>query len=291
MLARWTSPNWTGRPAGSNDAERGYRWLVDYYNDHDEMPAESLRWIGLAAAQWARWNRQADQFQFLVHELYPDALKEDPDYWPARYEAGMLFLEKHNRADAAREFHAALEINPNAAEAHLGMALVMVEEREIEKAEASLARALEINPRLLDGWLLKADLLWANFQARETLALLEEKALPLNPINEETLGRVAACYSLLDAPAKDSRFARLVEQVTRRNPHAGEFYFALAAQLEDRSKHAEAETYFREAIRVMPRQIGPRGESRPALHACRPRGRRPDGRCAGPSRPIRSTCG
>ena len=257
LLARWIVAELDRTAGRLDEAERGYHWLVDYYNDHDEMTAESLRWIGLAAAQWARWNRQADQFQFLVNELYPDALKEEPDYWPAHYEAGMLFLEKHNRADAAKEFQAALEINPNAAEAHLGMALVMVEEREIEKAEASLARALEINPRLLDGWLLKADLLWANFQVRETLALLEEKALPLNPICEETLGRVAACYFLLDEPAKDSRFARLVEQVTRRNPHAGEFYFALAAQLEDRSKQAEAETYFREAIRVMPRQIGP----------------------------------
>ena len=29
---------------------------------------------------------------------------------------------------------------------------------------------------------------------------LKEKALPLCPIDEETLGRVAACYVLLDGP-------------------------------------------------------------------------------------------
>ncbi len=193
-----SSPNWTERPAGSTRPSAATTGWSNYYNDHDEMSAESLRWIGLGAAQWARWNRLADQFQFLVHDLYPDALKDDPDYWPAHYEAGMLFLEKHNRADAAREFQAALEINPNAAEVHLGLALAWVEQRRIEKAEASLARALEINPRLLDGWLLKADLLWANFQVPEALALLQQKALPLNPICEETLGRVAACYLLLD---------------------------------------------------------------------------------------------
>ena len=217
LLARWIIAELDRTAGRLDEAERGYHWLVNYYNDHDEMSAESLRWIGLGAAQWARWTRQADQFQFLVHELYPDALKEDPDYWPAHYEAGMLFLEKHNRGDAAREFQAALEINPNAAEAHVGLALAWFEERQIEKAEASLARALEINPRLLDGWLLKADLLWANFQVRETLALLEQKALPLNPICEETLGRMAACYLLLDKT--NERFARLAEQVTRRNPH------------------------------------------------------------------------
>ena len=112
LLARWIVAELDRTAGRLDEAERGYHWLVDYYNDHDEMPAEQLRWIGLGAAQWARWKRQADQFQFLVHELYPDALKQTPDYWPARYEAGMLFLEKHNRADAAREFQAALEINP-----------------------------------------------------------------------------------------------------------------------------------------------------------------------------------
>jgi tetratricopeptide (TPR) repeat protein len=258
LLARWTVAELDRTAGRLDEAERGYHWLVNYYNDHDEMSAESLRWIGLGAAQWARWKRQADQFQFLVHELYPDALKEEPDYWPAHYEAGMLYLEKHSRGDAAREFHLALETNPNAAEVHLGMALVSVDERQIEKAETSLARAIQINPRLLDGWLLKADLLWANFQVSEALALLEQKALPLNPTNEETLGRMAACYVLLDE--KSERFSRLVDQVTRRNAHAGEFYAALADQLRERNKHAQAEAYFREAIRVMPQQVGPQAE-------------------------------
>ena len=36
--------------------------------------------------------------------------------------------------------------------------------------------------------------------------------------------------------------------------------FALASQLEDRSKQSEAEKYFREAIRVMPRQVGPEAD-------------------------------
>lgn len=258
LLARWIVAELDRTAGRLDEADREYHWLVDYYNDHDPMSAEQLRWIGLAAAQWARWNRQADQFQFLVHELYPDALKQDPDFWPAHYEAGRLFLEKHNRSDAAREFRAALEINPNAAEAHLGLALAWVEERQIEKAEASLARALEINPRLLGVWLLKADLLWANFQVREALTLLQEKALPLNPVCEETLGRIAACYLLLEKT--NERFTQLVEQVTRRNSHAGEFYFAMATLLRERNKQAEAERFFREAIRVMPQQVGPEAD-------------------------------
>ena len=45
--------------------------------------------------------------------------------------------------------------------------------------------------------------------------------------------------------------------MTRQNPHAGEFYFTLAASWTTRNKQAEAETFFREAMRVMPQHIGP----------------------------------
>lgn len=265
LLARWITAELARVTGKLDEADRGYAWLVRYYNDNDATAAEQLHWIGLAAAQSARWHRQSDQFQFLVNDLYPDALKQDPDYWPARYQAGMLFLEKYNQADAAREIHAALEINPNAAEVHTALALLALERRDVHKAELSLRRALEINPRSTEALLVQADLLWVNFQLADTLALLEKKILPLNAVSEQALGRVAACYLLLDGVEKRqavdqdkrSRFAKLVADVTERNPHAGEFYFALASQLEARNKQVEAEPFFREAIRLMPRLVGP----------------------------------
>ena len=166
LLARWILAE-LARTAGQLDeAEAGYRRLVRFYNDHDVTQAESLRWIGLAAARYARWNRLHDQFSFLVNDLYPDALKLEPDYWPAHYEAGMLFLEKYNQADATRELQAALELNPRAAEVHVALARLAMAEREIDKAEASVARALEINPQLSSAWLARADLAWANFDVK-----------------------------------------------------------------------------------------------------------------------------
>ena len=95
------------------------------------------------------------------------------------------------------------------------------------------------------------------------LRILEEEALPLSPIDEETLARVAACYWLLDGPSRpgdDSRFARVVDEVTGRNAHAGEFYATLAAQLAERHRFPEAEARFEQAIEVMPQLIGPRAE-------------------------------
>ncbi len=198
LPARWIVAELDRLAGKLDEADRGYTWLVRYYNNHDVTAAEPLRWIGLAAAQSARWHRQSDQFRFLVNELYPDALQQEPDYWPAHYEAGMLFLEKYNQADAARELQAALEINPNAAEVHAALAALAMDRHDVEKAEASLRRALEINPRLADAWLLRADLLWANSQVAETLSLLEKKVLPLNPVSEEALGawrRATCCWT------------------------------------------------------------------------------------------------
>jgi cellulose synthase operon protein C len=238
-------------------AEKDYRRLVQFYNSHDVNKAESLRWIGRAAAQYARWNRLSDQFDSLVNDLLPSALKLDPDYWPAHYEAGLLFMEKYNNADAAKEFQLALEINPRAAEVHAALAELAMKDFRLEQAEASLREAMAINPRLPEAWQLTADVAWLNDRTEPALQLLREKLLPLNPLDESTLARIAACYLALDdAPGKpaSTRFDALRAEVDKRNPHAGEFYTELAAMLEIRNKQSAAERYYREAIRVLPRQ-------------------------------------
>jgi tetratricopeptide (TPR) repeat protein len=246
-------------------AENGCRRLIRYYNDNEINDPESLRWIGLAAAEFARWNRQSDQFDFLVNELYADALKVQADYWPAKFETGVLFLEKYNYADAAEEFRAALNINPQSAEAHAALAQVWLSQHDVAKAENEVARALEINPRLLAAWLAKADIVWANLETPATLELLEKNALPLNPQYEETLGRIAACYLLLDGDTKkangsNSRFTTLVKKVAVQNPHASKFFYSLAEALAAQNKQPQAEKYYREAIRAMPKQLGPQAQ-------------------------------
>lgn len=259
LLARWIRGELCRVAGKLDEANDAYRWLVTYYNNHDVRSAESLRWIGLGAAQYARWNRLSDQFQFLVTELYPDALKLEPDYWPARLEAGLLFLEKYNQQDAACHLKAALELNPNAAEVHAALAALALVEHEPDRAEASVRRALEINPRLPEAWLLRAELAWANFQPDEAVRILQKQVLASNPVCEKTFGRLAACYAILDDVSvrrASERFTQLVEKVTARNPHAGDFFLALARWLDDRNRFAEAERFYREATERMPQHPG-----------------------------------
>ncbi len=258
------------RVAGRIDeAHRAYAWLVKFHNNEQNdtfADAESIRWIGLAAARLAEWNHNADDFKFIVKELYPAAVKADKHYWPAHYELGRLFAKKHNRADAARAFAAALVINPHAAEVHAALARLALLNRDVKNARESADLAIEINPRLVAAWRVRADLLWANFDVRGARKLLAEQILPLNPRDEETLGRLAACYVMLDLAAdskdKDSIDAKrlltqLIEEVDSRNPHAADFYFQLGRWLDDRHKYPRARGYYLEARKRMPRKTGP----------------------------------
>jgi tetratricopeptide (TPR) repeat protein len=263
LLARWIRAELARVNGDLDEAQQGYRWLVGYHNNHRVADAESARWIALAATRYARWNRLPDQLRFLVNDLYPAALKQNADYWPAWYDAGRIFLRAYNRSEATRHFDAALAVNPNAAEIHAAIAEAALESRQFERAEASVRRALQLNPECLEAWLLKAELAWANFRPEQAETLLADKALPLNPASLQTLGRLAACRVLAETSAGErggDASKRIIEQVEARNLHAGEFYLAAGRWLMARHKARQAERFFTEARQRMPQLVGPRSE-------------------------------
>jgi len=262
LLARWVRGEVARMSGRLDEANAAYKGLVDFYNDHDVTDVESLEWIGLGAAQFARWNRLSDQFHFLVNELYPDAIKLDRAWWPAHYQAGLLFLEKYNRADAARELKAALVLNPHAAEVHAALARLAVQNYELETARQAADRALELNPCNLDAQLARADILLANFQAQEAIAV-GEQACRLHPASVVIAGRLAGAYLAVDGVPQDlsgTRAGQVIARVTAANPHCGEFFASLGAALDLSRKYPAAARYYREAIARMPQLIEPYGE-------------------------------
>lgn len=260
LLAHWIKGELARVTGQLDEANSEYQWLVDYYNDHDVRDPDDLRVIGLGAAQFARWNRQSDQFTFLVSDLFPAALETEENYWPSHYESGVLFLEKYNQAEAQKSLDAALKINPNAAEIHAARAALHLQNYNLDQAETAIDRALQCNPKLLQAHQLKADLLMANFEVSEAAEALEA-AIEYNPASEETLGRLAATYLVLDGYKADlsgTRAGNLIDEVVDRNAHAGPFFLILAEQLEARRKFDAAERFFREALDRLPQLIGPR---------------------------------
>ncbi len=263
LHARWLQAELARLQGRLDEADRGYAWLVAYYNAHDVAAAADLRYIGLGAAQYARWHRLSDQFSFLVNELYRDALANEPAYWPAHYESGLIYLEKYNQPEAEREFKAALAINPNAAEVYAALSQLALQNYRLEDAQRLAAQALELNPNLLAAHWCQADAHLANFQTPEALEILQ-RALVLNPQSEGTLGRLAAAYAVLDGIADEqaaeaqTRYGRLIEQAVERNPHAGEFFFALAAALDTTRRFPAAARFYEESVRRMPQLVMPR---------------------------------
>lgn len=261
VLAHWVRGQLRAATGELEDANTDYRWLVDYYNDRDVDDADTLHWIGLGAGQFARWNRLSDQFGFLVNEFYPDLLSTEPAFWRAHYQAGRLFAEKYNRADAAKELSAALALNASAAEVHAALGQLALEAFELRGATESCDEALAINPELLAAWHLKADIHLANFEPRACVGVLRD-ALKLNPASEETAGRLAAAYLAVDGVSRigaETRFGKLESQVLARNPHAGRFYLALGDALDRLRRWPTAAGYYRTAMTRMPQLIAPAG--------------------------------
>jgi cellulose synthase operon protein C len=262
LAAHWISAELHRVSGRLDDARRGYQWFIDYYNGHEQFTPEDLRWIGLAAAQYARWSRNSDQFRFLVNTLYPQALTLDENYWPARLEMALLFLEKYNAGDARLQLDAALAINPNAAPVHAARAAVALQDFDLPTARRSLDQALAIDSQCLSAHQLRADALLAELRVDEAIAALEA-ARRLNPVDESTLGRLAGAYAAADGlgdNVPDSRFARLVGEVTGRNPQCGEFFVALADSLDRMRRYPDAARYYREADRRMPQLLYTRGQ-------------------------------
>lgn len=262
--ARWLSAEMHRVAGRLLEAEQGYTWFIDFYNGHDRFKPDDLRWIGLASAQYARWKRNSGQFRFLVNTLYPQALKQDEKYWPAHLEMALLFLEKYNVADARAHLDAALAINPNAAEVHAARAALALQDFDLPTARRAVDQALAIHPRLLAAQQLRADLLLAELRFQEAVEVLEA-ARRLNPLDETTLGKLAAAYAAADSPGDggpkpDSRFAKLIDEVTRRNPHCGDFYVALADSLDRMRRYPDAARYYREADQRMPQLLYTRGQ-------------------------------
>jgi predicted Zn-dependent protease len=258
LAARWVAAELLRLAGKLPEAEQAYRWFIDRQRQlagkEEAIDARSLHWIGLAAAQHARWTRNHRMFSTLVNDLYPSALKADKNYWPAHLETALLFHEKYNEPDALAALAAGLAINPNAADLHAARAAIAVRSFDVVVATASLERAREINPRHVWAGQLQADVHMINTDPAQAVETLEA-TLKLRPGDEQTLGRMLGCYAALDGCtlAKPSpRMQTLIDDATKRNPHCGELFLAAGDALDRMRRYAAAADFYREAHRRMP---------------------------------------
>jgi len=259
-------------------ALEGYRWFVRYYNRAQPTDAKTLLLVARGSLQYARWKSVSQIFGFVINTLCPDALKADENSWRAYYLSGDVLLEKYNRAQALPELQRALTVNPRAVPALVSLGEAARQKLDLEQAGKYAAQALKIAPNHVPALQLKADVLISRNRISEAEAVLK-KALDLNPREQRTLGRLAACYLLIDGPPppqqwnsllsnidaianatldKPDRFSNLVVKLAKRNPRPGYFLTILGDRLEARRKFHLAERCYKTAIRIMPELSEPK---------------------------------
>jgi tetratricopeptide (TPR) repeat protein len=264
------------------EADTAYRWFVRMYNRKQPTDAETLLHVAAGATVYARWNSVSKIFNFVINTLCPDALRDNPQSWQAYHVSGSLLLEKYNRAQSIPDLKKALTINPRSVVVLCSLADAAVQKHDFDDVKLFVDQALEVQPNYPRALQLKADVLLAKGRLSDALKVLEE-ARAVNPVDQKTLGRIAACYYLMDLPqnpdATDKRLAELLKnvdaiedalpesptkveaiivEVAKRNAAPGEFLNTFAKRLESRRKFALAESLYLQAIRVMPQMSEPK---------------------------------
>jgi tetratricopeptide (TPR) repeat protein len=258
FLGRWVRAQIYRDRGDLKKADAEFRWFVRTYTersnaDNDVKDPDELAIIGQAGAENARWHSLSDQFDD-IQEVYLDAIKADKDFWWGEYYLGMLFLEKHNPADALEAFGKAEAINASAAEVLVGRGLAALQKLDMKDAEGFARRALDLNPKLTDALRLRADVLLAAGDLKAAESYLKQ-ALAVNPREEATLGRLAACHYL---SKQQGAFDALVAEVAKHDSRPGAFYADLAERLEERRRFDDAEKYYHKSIGFRPMLAAPR---------------------------------
>ena len=253
FLARWVRARVLRDKGDLAAADTEMRWFVKAYTDasnadKDITDSEKLCIVAQAGIENATTHNKPDQIKFILQEVLKDAVKHDPDCWQAEALAGQLFLEKHNRADAADSFDAALKINPKACPALVGKGMIAMERMEFAEAERQADLALKVNPRDPGALRLKADVrhVEADSAAAEKLLLV---AKSVNPRDEHTLARLAAIKQMR---GDTDGYKAAVKEVEAFDSKPAQFYTDLGTIFSDSRQFALAAECFEKATALRP---------------------------------------
>ncbi len=209
---------------------------------YTRIEAQDGKDFGLAAIALQHLHRYRESNRFFRRATQADAGDLDTQIaW------GNLFLEKYDPANASTSFKAALKINPNLPEGLLGMALALTGGSS-EQAEALLAKALKVNPRLEPAHAALAEIAIdrEDFEAAERRI---RQCLEINPRSLKALSLQAVLhYARGEAQALDDALRGLL----KLNPRYGDLYRHLARYCVTQRLYRQAVDFFRQAIRLNP---------------------------------------
>jgi cellulose synthase operon protein C len=227
------------RMIGQEDrAQAVFGSVVKYFSEHDPANAAELSLL-------ARTLVHLERFQD-ANDVFRNAIEADPTLIEAQLEAGELFSEKYNYAEAAQFYVDALQVNPNSARAHLDLAINKMLEGSDEMLPA-IGRALVINPNFVGARVFKAGLALQAGEFDEATAELD-KAFKVNPRSLEAHSMRAAMLYL-----QDQDTASEINATLAINPHYGEIFNTLSHFATLTRRTEQAAQFARRAVELSPK--------------------------------------
>ncbi|HET6974457.1 MAG TPA: tetratricopeptide repeat protein [Pyrinomonadaceae bacterium] len=221
-----------------DNARTIYATFVKHYTDNDPRSARELTLVARALVHLERYQD--------ANDMYRSAIEADSDYLEAQLGAGELFTEKYAYGDAALFLEDAFKINPNSARAYLDLARNKRLDGDAE-TQAAIAKALAINPNLVDALALKAAISLEASQLNEAATEID-KALKINPRSLEAHSLKAAMLYLQDKDYEPEVAATLAI-----GPKYGSVYNTLSHYATITRRSEQAAQFARRAIEIAPR--------------------------------------
>ncbi|HEY3242905.1 MAG TPA: tetratricopeptide repeat protein, partial [Phycisphaerae bacterium] len=256
---------------------------IEVYRFYDELLVqrvpETAEQVTAAAVGFYRFTvltrhpNLNDRTDHVLHELLQQAYERlDRAYWPARIAAADLLAAKFNFSEehgAVNDYKAALRINTNLPEAHVGLGKIALDGWDFEEAERRAKLALDINPNYVPALDLRAALKLQERRYAEAIATAE-KALAINPNDLYALGLAAAAHLCRPEDAapegvQDGRPAQDPSAALRRraealNPCSAIFHAIVADTLGGLRQYQASEAEYLRAIECEPTDPNPRCE-------------------------------
>ncbi len=159
---------------------------------------------------------------------------------------GLLLHERFNNKEAVDLFNEALQQDPTNTQAYLGLALVSADGFD-SKADEYAAKALTLDPKMVEAHELMANLALENLKTQEAVAEAD-KAIALSNEALEAMAVRAAIEVLADR-APDVWFAKIVAV----NPAYGEGYALVGYHLVLNRRYEDGVAYYRKAVEADPK--------------------------------------
>jgi tetratricopeptide (TPR) repeat protein len=237
------------------EAIQTYRWFAENRHRIPEN-AEAFTILGRALDRYSLLISQPSRFANLILQdiLQKAGEKLDKTDWRPRLAAGELLLAKYNTKQAQEEFRAALRLNPNCVGAHVGLALVALEDWKFSVAEKHLQDAFRANSNSTAVYHTLALVRMTERRFEDATKQLD-KALGINPNHLESLALMAAANKVMWRLDKSQEFLKRFEAV---NAESGLAYYTIAEWLAAERQNLDAERHYKRAIEKSPELANPR---------------------------------